>query len=179
MKLWFFNFQPTLGAPLSSYIPPDTQLTQEPINMSPYVSLKLPDRKLRQLHGWLELRFITEIYIITDWGNSLSLWEGSFEFWTIFSFTIFWHFASFNFRGHANISPSSVSFYWNITFGSTLNPFWSWVVSVVSLLQEQHSIMSFAVPLLKMLTLYRLWRAQFLSNFFAVFWVHQILILLP
>ena len=39
--------------------------------------------------------------------------------------------------------------------------------------------MNFAGPFLKMLTLYMLWRAQFLSKFYAVFCVHQILILLP
>ena len=39
--------------------------------------------------------------------------------------------------------------------------------------------MNFAVPFLKMLTLYMLWRAQFLSDFYAVFCIHQILILLP
>ena len=36
---------------------------------------------------------------------------------------------------------------------------------MVSWRQEQNLIMNFAVPLLKMLTLYMLWRAQFLSNF--------------
>ena len=50
---------------------------------------------------------------------------------------------------------------------------------MVSLRQEQNSIMKFAVPFLKMLALCMLWRAQFLSDFYAVFCVHQILILLP
>ena len=36
--------------------------------------------------------------------------------------------------------------------------------------------MKFAVPFLKMLTLYMLWRAQFLSGFYAVFCVYQILL---
>ena len=50
---------------------------------------------------------------------------------------------------------------------------------MVSRHQEQHSIMNFAVSLLKMLTLYLLWRAQFSLDFNAVFCIHQILILLP
>ena len=37
---------------------------------------------------------------------------------------------------------------------------------------------NFAVTFLKMLALYMLWRAQFLSEFYVVFCVHQILILL-
>ena len=45
--------------------------------------------------------------------------------------------------------------------------------------QEQNPIMNFAVPFLKMLTHYLLWRAKFLSDFYAVFCVHQIVILLP
>ena len=40
-------------------------------------------------------------------------------------------------------------------------------------------MMNFAVTFLKMRTLYMLWRAQFSSEFYAVFRVHQILILLP
>ena len=39
--------------------------------------------------------------------------------------------------------------------------------------------MNFAVPFLKMLTLYILWKAQFLLDFYAIFSFHQILILLP
>ena len=39
---------------------------------------------------------------------------------------------------------------------------------MVSLSQEQHFIMNFAVPFLKMLTLYMLWRAQFLTEFYAL-----------
>ena len=50
---------------------------------------------------------------------------------------------------------------------------------MVSMGQEQNSIMNFAVTFLKMLALYMLWRAQFLSKLDAVFCVHQILILLP
>ena len=50
---------------------------------------------------------------------------------------------------------------------------------MVSLRQEQNPFMRFAVPFLKMLTLCMLWRAQFLSDFYAVFCFHQILILLP
>ena len=45
--------------------------------------------------------------------------------------------------------------------------------------QEQHSIMNFAVIFLKMLVLYELWRAQFLTELHAVFSVHLIWILLP
>ena len=44
---------------------------------------------------------------------------------------------------------------------------------------EQHPILNFAVPFLKMLTIYMLWRAQFSPDVYAVFFVHQILILLP
>ena len=40
---------------------------------------------------------------------------------------------------------------------------------MVSWRQEQHPIMNFAVPFLKMLTLYMLWRAQFLSDFIFAF----------
>ena len=50
---------------------------------------------------------------------------------------------------------------------------------MVSLRQEHNPIMNFAVYFLKMLTLYMLWRAQFLSDFYAAFCIHQILILLP
>ena len=50
---------------------------------------------------------------------------------------------------------------------------------MVSQRQEQNPIINFDVPLLKMLTLCMIWRAQFLSDFYAVFCVHQILILLP
>ena len=39
--------------------------------------------------------------------------------------------------------------------------------------------MNFAVIFLKMLALYKLWRAQFLTELHAVFCVHQIWILLP
>ena len=35
--------------------------------------------------------------------------------------------------------------------------------------QEEHSIMNFAVCFLKMLALYMLWRAQFLSELYVVF----------
>ena len=44
-----------------------------------------------------------------------------------------------------------------------------------SLRQEQNPIMKFAVPFLKMFALCMLWRAQFLSDFYSVFCVHQIL----
>ena len=44
---------------------------------------------------------------------------------------------------------------------------------MVSLRQEQNPIMKFAVPFLKMLALCMLWRAQFLSDFYSVFCVHQ------
>ena len=50
---------------------------------------------------------------------------------------------------------------------------------MVSLCQEQNFIMNFAVSFLKLLILYILWRAQFLSDFYAVFCIHQILILWP
>ena len=50
---------------------------------------------------------------------------------------------------------------------------------MVSQRQEQPSIMNFTVPFLKMLTLYMLWRARFLSELYAFFCVYQILILLP
>ena len=50
---------------------------------------------------------------------------------------------------------------------------------MVSLRQEQNPIMKFAAPYLKMLAHCMLWRAQFLSDFYAVFCIHQILILLP
>ena len=46
---------------------------------------------------------------------------------------------------------------------------------MVSLRQEQNPIMKFAVPFLKMFTLCMLWSAQFLSDFYSVFCVHQIL----
>ena len=47
---------------------------------------------------------------------------------------------------------------------------------MVSLSQEQHSIMKFVVPLLKMLTLYMLWKAKFLTEFHALICIYQILI---
>ena len=50
---------------------------------------------------------------------------------------------------------------------------------MVSFRQEQHSIMNFAVAFLNLLTLYMLWRAQFLTEFYAVFCIYQILIFLP
>ena len=50
---------------------------------------------------------------------------------------------------------------------------------MVSRRQEQHSIMNFAVAFLNLLTLYMLWRAQFLTEFYAVFCIYQILIFLP
>ena len=50
---------------------------------------------------------------------------------------------------------------------------------MVSWRQEQHSIMNFAVAFLNLLTLYMLWRAQFLTEFYAVFCVHQIRISVP
>ena len=50
---------------------------------------------------------------------------------------------------------------------------------MVSQRQEQHSIMNFAVAFLNLLTLYMLWRAQFLTEFYAVFCIYQILIFLP
>ena len=50
---------------------------------------------------------------------------------------------------------------------------------MVSMCQEQHSIMNFAVTFLKMLTLYMLWRAQILTDLHAVFCVHQIRISAP
>ena len=40
---------------------------------------------------------------------------------------------------------------------------------MLSLDHEQHSIMKFAVPFLKMLALYMLWTAQFLLEFNAIF----------
>ena len=43
--------------------------------------------------------------------------------------------------------------------------------------RQQHSIMNFAVPFLELVTLYMLWRAQILSEFYDVFCVCQILIL--
>ena len=46
---------------------------------------------------------------------------------------------------------------------------------MVSLRQEQNPIMKFAVPFLKMFTLCMLWRARFLSDFYSVFCIHQIL----
>ena len=58
-------------------------------------------------------------------------------------------------------------------FSSSLN------VHMVSLRQEQNPIMKFAVPFLKMFAFCMLWRAQFLSDFYSVFCVHQILISLP
>ena len=39
----------------------------------------------------------------------------------------------------------------------------------MDLLEMQHSIVNFAVPFLKMLTLYTLWRAQSLPEFHDVF----------
>ena len=50
---------------------------------------------------------------------------------------------------------------------------------MVSFRQEQHSIMNFAVAFLNLLTLYMLWRAQFLTEFYAAFCIYQILIFLP
>ena len=50
---------------------------------------------------------------------------------------------------------------------------------MVSRRQEQHSIMNFAVAFLNLLTLYMLWRAQFLTEFYAVFCIYQILISVP
>ena len=52
-------------------------------------------------------------------------------------------------------------------------------IYVVSRRQKQDPILNFAVPFLKMLTIYMLWRAQFSPDVYAVFFVHQILILLP
>ena len=46
---------------------------------------------------------------------------------------------------------------------------------MVSLRQEQNPIMKFVVPFLKMFALCMLWKAQFLSVFYAAFFVHQIL----
>ena len=40
-------------------------------------------------------------------------------------------------------------------------------IHIVSLCQEENSIMNFAVTFLKMLALYVLWRAQFLSEFYG------------
>ena len=53
------------------------------------------------------------------------------------------------------------------------------LVHMVSMCQEQHSIMNFAVTFLKMLALYMLWRAQILTDLHAVFCVHQIRISVP
>ena len=58
-------------------------------------------------------------------------------------------------------------------------PVWHRMVHMVSWRQKQNPILNFAVPFLKILILYMLWRAQFLSHFYTVFCVHQILILLP
>ena len=46
---------------------------------------------------------------------------------------------------------------------------------MVSMGQEQNSIMDFAVTFLKMLALYVLWRAHFLSELYAVYCLYQIL----
>ena len=54
-----------------------------------------------------------------------------------------------------------------------------WYIYMVSMCQEQHSLMNFAVCFFKMLPLNMLLRAQFLSEFYAVFCIHQILNLLP
>ena len=52
-------------------------------------------------------------------------------------------------------------------------------IHMVSMCQEQHSIMNFAVTFLKMPALYMLWRAQILTDLHAVFCVHQIRISVP
>ena len=64
-----------------------------------------------------------------------------------------------------------------------------WDYLIASVKKQQHingkpepgaeSHYEFAVPFHKMLTLHMLWRAQFLLDFYAVFCIHQILILLP
>ena len=57
-----------------------------------------------------------------------------------------------------------------------------WMVGyplMVDMCQEQNPIMNLVVVFLKMLALYVLWRAHFLSEFYAIFCVHQILISLP
>ena len=54
-----------------------------------------------------------------------------------------------------------------------------WSPHVISWREQQNPDRNFAVPFLKIHTLYMLWRAQFLSDFYIVFCVHQILILLP
>ena len=71
---------------------------------------------------------------------------------------------------HKNIL---IKIYMNIQIRILIN------IYIVSLRQEQNPIISFAVPFLKMLALCMLWRAQFLSDFYAVFCVYQILILSP
>ena len=50
---------------------------------------------------------------------------------------------------------------------------------MVSWRKDQHSIMNFAVPFLKMLTLYSSGELNFYQKFMPSFAVHQILILLP
>ena len=50
-------------------------------------------------------------------------------------------------------------------------------VHLVSMGQELNPIMNFAVTFLKMRALYVLWRAQSLSEFYAIFCSYQILIL--
>ena len=50
---------------------------------------------------------------------------------------------------------------------------------MVSLRQEQNPIMKFAIPVLKMFALCMLWKTQFLSNFYSVLCVHQILSFWP
>ena len=49
------------------------------------------------------------------------------------------------------------------------------IYHMVSLCQEQNPIKEFAVPFLEMFALCKLWRAQFLYDFYSVFCVHQIL----
>ena len=53
-----------------------------------------------------------------------------------------------------------------------------WIPPMESRCQEQNPILNFAVLFLKILTPYMLQRAQFSSDFYAVFCIHQILILL-
>ena len=48
-------------------------------------------------------------------------------------------------------------------------------IYMVSMAKEPHSVMNFAVDFLKMFPLCMLWRAQFLSDFYSVFCVYQIL----
>ena len=68
-------------------------------------------------------------------------------------------------------SDRSIKILFIIFWGQCLNDHFSHMVP-----QEQHFIKNFAVALLKMLTLYILWKTQFLTELYAVYCVYQILI---